>query len=240
MDLGETITLKRKVDKDGNYYYTFSNLESEKIIFKTGGGGKEDEIKFKFSGVKEDDVSKDIICNINIDKENVDTNTPNYSSITITRDNYANISLYENYNCFITMKQLINGKLAIDTLKNYTGDYGLIIIGLINNKVLLGNISKSTIVNYVFNDSKMKLSDLENSQISIEGEVFENSKVFLKDETILENKTEKEIVEIIKNKNDYSLLYYLLNYYYLHEKKKPISQKEFLDAYAKNTLIFKK
>ncbi len=240
MDLGETITLKRKVDEKGNYYYTFSNLESEKIIFKTGGGGKEDEIKFKFSGVKEDDISKDIICSINIDKENVDTNTPNYSPITITRDNYANILSSNNYNCIISIGMLINGKLAIDTLKNYTGDYGLIIKGLINNKVFLVSISNSTFINHSFNESNMELSDLKNSQISIEGDVFENSKVFLKDETILENKTEKEIVEIIKNKNDYSLLYYLLNYYYLHEKKKQISQKEFLDAYTKNTLIFKK
>ena len=93
MDLGETITLKRKVDKDGNYYYTFSNLESEKIIFKTGGGGKEDEIKFKFSGTKEEDITKDIICSINIDNENVNNNTPNYSPIILSRDNYARIDI---------------------------------------------------------------------------------------------------------------------------------------------------
>lgn len=60
-----------------------------------------------------------------------------------------------------------------------------------------------------------------------------------------EDYTNAEIIdEKIKNSkfkdNNTSLFYYLLNYYYLHEKKKSISQKEFLDMYSKNTLIFKK
>ena len=244
MDLGETITLKRKVDKDGNYYYTFSNLESEKIIFKTGGGGKEDEIKFKFSGTKEGDITKDIICSISIDKENVNDNTPNYSLITITRDNYANIDIENNYNCTIGILRLTNCKLIVTSLKNYTGDYGLIISSIINNKVLLDSISNSTIENKNLHESDLNLLEIRNSQLSIGNIVDEKSKILFKNKNLLENNTEnnteKEIVEIVKYKNNSSLFYYLLNYYYLHEHKKPISQKEFLDMYTKNTLIFKK
>ena len=240
MDLGETITLKRKVDKDGNYYYTFSNLESEKIIFKTGGGGKEDEIKFKFSGTKEEDITKDIICSINIDNENVNNNTPNYSPIILSRDNYARIDIEDNFNCMISILRLTNCKLIVTALKNYTGDYGLIISSIINNKVLIGSISNSTFENRHLYESKLNLSDIRNSQLFIGDIIDENSKIIFKNKNLLENNTEKEIVEIVKYKNNSSLFYYLLNYYYLHEKKKPISQKEFLDMYTKNTLIFKK
>lgn len=239
MDLGETITLKRKVDKDGNYYYTFSNLESEKIIFKTGGGGKEDEIKFKFSGTKEEDITKDIICSINIDNENV--NAPNYSPITLSRDNYARIDIEDNYNCMISMRTLTNCNLFIDSLMNYTSQYGLIIKDIRNNKILITTISNSTFENDIIHESNLNLSEIRNSQLTIQdGSIFENSKIIFKNKNLLENNTEKEIVEIVKYKNNSSLFYYLLNYYYLHEKKKPISQREFLDMYTKNTLIFKK
>lgn len=244
MDLGETITLKRKVDKDGNYYYTFSNLESEKIIFKTGGGGKEDEIKFKFSGTKEEDITKDIICSINIDNENVNNNTPNYSPIIIERDNYALIDLKDNYNCMINIRTLTNCNLFIDNLINYINKYGLIIKSIINNKILITTISHSMIEIDSLHDSNLNLSKIRNSQLSIGNAIDENSKIIFKNKNLLENNTEnnteKEIVEIVKYKNNSSLFYYLLNYYYLHEKKKPISQKEFLDMYAKNALIFKK